>query len=142
MDRNDGNAPDKAATKDGKDATTRALVPENHASLAWVMAHPAPFHAAAACRAGESSSPRWQPLSRARAGDTVVVRRLEGSDDTNRRLREMGFGEEQRVRVISLQSHVLCQVCNARLGVSAKLADIILVEALPHPGGVGLRLSA
>ena len=84
----------------------------------------------------------WCPLSRVRAGDVVVVRRLEGTDETNRRLREMGFGEEQRVRVISLQSHVLCQVCNARLGVSAKLADVILVEPLGAAGGVGLRLTA
>lgn len=84
----------------------------------------------------------WRPLSRARAGEMVVVRRLEGTEATNQRLREMGFGEEQRVRVISLQSHVLCQVCNARLGVSAKLADVILVEPLGVAGGVGLRLPA
>ena len=72
----------------------------------------------------------------------MVVRRLEGTEETNRRLREMGFGEEQRVRVISLQAHVLCQVCNARLGVSARLAEVILVEPLSPAGGVGLRLSA
>ncbi len=86
--------------------------------------------------------PGWTPLSRAVAGETVVVRRLEGSEETNRRLREMGFGEEQRVRVISLQSHVLCQVCNARLGVSTRLADVIMVEPMGSRGGVGLRLSA
>ena len=84
----------------------------------------------------------WRPLSHARAGETVVVRRLDGPEDTNRRLREMGFGEEQRVRVISLQAHVLCQVCNARLGVSAKLAEVIMVESLGPAGGVGMRLAA
>ena len=72
--------------------------------------------------------PVLRPLSRACAGDVVVVRRLDGSAETNQRLREMGFGEQQRVRVISLQSHVLCQVCNARLGLSARLADVIWVE--------------
>lgn len=45
----------------------------------------------------------------------------------------MGFGEEQRVKVITLQNNVLCQVCNARLGLSARLAEQILVETLPSP---------
>jgi Fe2+ transport system protein FeoA len=51
-------------------------------------------------------------------------------------LREMGFGEEQRIRVITLQSHLLCQVCNSRLGLSWKLAESILVapfNPIPHP---------
>ncbi|MEN9733606.1 MAG: hypothetical protein RLZ45_1601 [Verrucomicrobiota bacterium] len=76
------------------------------------------------------------PLSRVRAGCVVIVRRLTASDDTNQRLREMGFGEEQRVKVITLQNNVLCQVCNARLGLSAKLAEQILVETLPSPSSL------
>ena len=85
--------------------------------------------------------PAWRPLSRAAAGAVVIVRRLDGTAETNQRLREMGFGEQQRVRVISLQAHVLCQVCHARLGVSARLADLILVEPL-GTSGVGMRLPA
>lgn len=46
----------------------------------------------------------------------------------------MGFGEEQRVKVITLQSTVLCQVCNARLGLSAKLAESIMVEPVSSLG--------
>lgn len=69
----------------------------------------------------------------------MIVRRLTASDDTNQRLREMGFGEEQRVKVITLQNNVLCQVCNARLGLSARLAEQILVETLPSPAPVPLR---
>ena len=71
------------------------------------------------------------PLNRVRAGTTVVVKRLTASPEVNQRLREMGFGEEQRVKVITLQSNLLCQVCNARLGLSQKLAENILVELLP-----------
>jgi hypothetical protein len=48
----------------------------------------------------------------------------------------MGFGEEQRVKVITLQNNVLCQVCNARLGLSAKLAEQILVETVPSPSAL------
>lgn len=85
-----------------------------------------------ACRA-----PALCPLNRVKAGTTVVVRQLTGTPETNQRLREMGFGEAQRVRVITLQSNLLCQVCNARLGLSARLAETILVEPV-----TGLRLAA
>ena len=67
------------------------------------------------------------PLNRVGAGSTVVVKRLTATPEVNQRLREMGFGEEQRVRVITLQSNLLCQVCNSRLGLSARLAEHILV---------------
>jgi Fe2+ transport system protein FeoA len=63
-----------------------------------------------------------------RAGTIVVVKQLTAPPDVNQRLREMGFGEEQRVKVLTLQSNLLCQVCNARLGLSERLADCILVE--------------
>ena len=42
----------------------------------------------------------------------------------------MGFCEEQRIRLLSQQSNVICQVCNARLGISAELAEAIWVEPL------------
>lgn len=67
------------------------------------------------------------PLNSVRAGCVVIVKQLTAAPEINQRLREMGFGEEQRVKVITLQNNVLCQVCNARLGLSAKLAESILV---------------
>ena len=84
-------------------------------------------------------APVLYPLNRVRAGCVVIVRQLTAAPDTNQRLREMGFGEEQRVKVITLQNNVLCQVCNARLGLSAKLAEQILVEPV---GPTSLRLAA
>jgi len=72
--------------------------------------------------------PGLSPLSRVRAGCVVIVKQLTADHDVNQRLREMGFGEEQRIKVITLQNNVLCQVCNARLGLSAKLAESILVQ--------------
>jgi Fe2+ transport system protein FeoA len=70
------------------------------------------------------------PLTKVRAGCVVVIKQLTASPETNQRLREMGFGEEQRVKVVTLQNNVLCQVCNARLGLSAKLAESILVQQI------------
>ena len=81
-----------------------------------------------ACRA-----PEVCPLNTVRAGTTVVVKQLTASDEVNQRLREMGFGEEQRIKVLNLQVNLLCQVCNSRLGLSARLAESILVQPV-SPG--------
>jgi hypothetical protein len=43
----------------------------------------------------------------------------------------MGLIEEQTVKLVSSQSNIICQVCNARLGISRQVARSILVEALP-----------
>ena len=72
-------------------------------------------------------------MNRVRASTTVVVKQLTASPDMNRRLREMGFGEEQRIKVLSLANNLLCQVCNARLGLSERLAETILVQPLSYP---------
>jgi len=45
-------------------------------------------------------------------------------------VREMGFCEERKIRLLSRQSSLICQVCNARLGISTRLAEKILVEPL------------
>lgn len=43
----------------------------------------------------------------------------------------MGFYEKQRIKLLSRHSNLICQVCNARLGISRRLAETILVEPLP-----------
>ena len=50
--------------------------------------------------------------------------------DVVNRLREMGLGEEQRIRLISRHPSLICQVCNARVALSQELAESILVEPL------------
>jgi Fe2+ transport system protein FeoA len=80
----------------------------------------------------DQNSPVLLPLSRAKAGSLVIVRRLTASHEVNQRLREMGFSEDCQIKLISLQSSILCQVCNARLGLNARLAESIWVEPLPR----------
>ena len=70
------------------------------------------------------------PLNRARAGASVRIKRLPDSPDMMTRLREIGLGEEQVVKMVSSQSMVVCQVCNARLAIGAALAETILVEPI------------
>ncbi len=42
----------------------------------------------------------------------------------------MGLREEQQIRILLQDRNVVCRVCNVRLGLSAKLADTIMVEPL------------
>lgn len=58
------------------------------------------------------------------------IKELRASPEVSDRLREMGFCEEQQIKLLSQNSNVICQVCNARLGISARLAEDILVEPL------------
>ena len=75
------------------------------------------------------------PLSCVEAGATVCIKQLSTTPDLTDRLRELGLGEEQRVKVIARESSFICQVCNARIGISRQLADSILVEA-PQPASL------
>lgn len=79
----------------------------------------------------EPPAPGLLPLSRARAGATVIIRQLAASPDMNQRLREMGFSEDRQIKLLSLQANILCQVCNARLGLNQRLAECIWVEVIP-----------
>jgi len=73
------------------------------------------------------------PLNRVKAGTAVRIKRLDASPEVSHRLREMGFCEEQDVRLVSRHVNIICQVCNARLALSSELAGSIFVEALPPP---------
>jgi hypothetical protein len=40
------------------------------------------------------------------------------------------LGEEQIIKLLTSQTNFICQVCNARLAISAQLAQMIMVEPL------------
>jgi Fe2+ transport system protein FeoA len=80
---------------------------------------------------GQCAGPKVCPLSRVKAGATVCIKQLSTAPDVTDRLRELGLGEEQKIKLLARQSNFICQVCNARLGISKQLADAILVEAMP-----------
>ena len=68
------------------------------------------------------------PLSRVRAGVAVRIKQLCAAPEIQNRLREIGFCEEQVINLLTSQNNFICQVCNARLAISAQLAQLILVE--------------
>ena len=83
---------------------------------------------------GHCERPDVCPLSQVKAGTTVCIRGLTAAPDVQDRLREIGFTEDQKIRLLTSQANVICQVCNARVAISQELAEAILVEPLaPEP---------
>jgi len=70
------------------------------------------------------------PLSQIEAGSTVCIKQLITHPEMSDRLRELGVFEKQKIKLLARNSSFICQVCNARLGISEKLAESILVETL------------
>jgi Fe2+ transport system protein FeoA len=81
-------------------------------------------------REGQCAQVGACPLSRIRAGTVVCIKQLAASGEQADRLREMGFCEEQQIKLLSREGNLICLVCNARLGISAELAESILVTPL------------
>lgn len=81
---------------------------------------------------GQCAEPGVCPLSQIQAGTMVCIKQLAAAPDVKDRLRELGIREEQRIRLVSRHSTYICQVCNARLGLSEQLADDILVQPVPQ----------
>src|SRR3954467_8941419 len=71
---------------------------------------------------GDCPQPFICPLSTVRAGTSVKIKQLSAPPEVKHRLREMGFCEEQKVRLLAQQANIICQVCNVRLGISTQLA--------------------
>jgi len=70
------------------------------------------------------------PLHLVRAGVSVRIKQLCAAPDVTQRLREIGLGEDQTIRLVASKNNIICQVCNARLAISSELAQAILVEPL------------
>jgi ferrous iron transport protein A len=87
----------------------------------------------ACSKTGGCTDPFVCPLSRVLAGTAVRIRRLDGPPEVSVRLRELGFCEQQRIKLLSRHPNLICLVCNARLGLSPELAENILVEPINAP---------
>jgi len=82
---------------------------------------------------GNAGNAPWRlcQLSEVQPGVSVRIKQLSASPEMSKRLRELGFCEDQRIRLLSRNANLICQVCNARLGLSSQLADLIWVERIP-----------
>ena len=81
--------------------------------------------------AGQCAGSNLCPLSRVEAGTVVCIKKLSTAPEITDRLRELGLCEEQKIKLVARESNFICQVCNARLGISEEIAESIFVEAVP-----------
>jgi ferrous iron transport protein A len=72
------------------------------------------------------------PLNQVKTGIAVRIRQLCASPAVADRLREIGFCEDQVIRLLTGSGNIICMVCNSRLALSEQLAQTILVEPLPE----------
>ena len=73
------------------------------------------------------------PLSCVRTGVAVRIRKLCATPEMQERLREIGFCEDQVIKLLTGHANFICQVCNTRLAISAQLAQLIMVEPVRQP---------
>jgi Fe2+ transport system protein FeoA len=73
------------------------------------------------------------PLNRVKVGVAVRIKQLSAAPEIQNRLREIGLGEEQIIRLLTSQTNFICLVCNARLAISEQLASLIFVEPVTAP---------
>ena len=68
------------------------------------------------------------PLTMARPGETVVIRKITGSDEVRQHLAELGFVVDESVTVISeMAGNLILQVKDSRVAVDRTMANSIMI---------------
>ena len=68
------------------------------------------------------------PLTMARPGETVVIRKITGRDEVRQHLTELGFVVDESVTVISeMAGNLILQVKNSRVAVDRTMANRIMI---------------
>ena len=67
------------------------------------------------------------PLTMAKPGETVTIRRVTGRDEVRRHLAELGFVEDGSVTVVqSIAGNLILQVKGGRIALDGRMAGRIL----------------
>jgi ferrous iron transport protein A len=69
-------------------------------------------------------------LHAASCGDEVRVVRLAADHGVCQRLLEMGFCENACIKKLTHGAAMICSVCDVRVAISAKLAELIFVQKI------------
>ncbi|HIS77873.1 FeoA family protein [Anaeromassilibacillus sp. An200] len=67
------------------------------------------------------------PLTMARPGETVTIRKITGKDEVRQHLAELGFVVEESVTVVSgIGGNLILQVKDSRIALDRSLANRVL----------------
>ena len=68
------------------------------------------------------------PLSMAKAGETVIIRRITGKDELRQHLAELGFVVDAAVTVVSeIAGNLILQVKDSRGALDKTMANRIII---------------
>ena len=68
------------------------------------------------------------PLTMARPGETVVIRKITGRDEVRQHLAELGFVVDESVTVISeMAGNLILQVKDSRVAVDRTMANRMMI---------------
>lgn len=68
------------------------------------------------------------PLTMAKAGDTVTIRKITGRDDIRQHLSELGFVVDGDVTVVNeIAGNLILQVKDARIALDKTMANRIMI---------------
>ena len=68
------------------------------------------------------------PLTMARPGETVTIRKIPGRDEVRQHLAELGFVVDESVTVISeMAGNLILQVKDSRVAVDRTMANRIMI---------------
>ena len=68
------------------------------------------------------------PLTMAKAGETVTIRKITGKDEVRQHLAELGFVVDESVTVISeMAGNLILQVKDSRVAVDRTMANRIMI---------------
>ena len=71
------------------------------------------------------------PLTMARPGETVVIRKITGRDEVRQHLAELGFVVDESVTVISeMAGNLILQVKDSRVAVDRTMANRIMLSLI------------
>lgn len=68
------------------------------------------------------------PLTMAKAGETVTIRKISGKDDVRQHLAELGFVVDAAVTVVNeIAGNLILQVKDSRVALDRGLANRIMI---------------
>lgn len=68
------------------------------------------------------------PLTMAKMGETVTIRKISGKDEVRQHLAELGFVVEGRVTIVSeMAGNLILQVKDSRIALDKTMANRIMI---------------
>lgn len=68
------------------------------------------------------------PLSMAKTGDVVTIRKITGKDEVRQHLAEMGFVVDETITVVSeIAGNLILQVKSSRVALDQTMANRIMI---------------